>query len=82
MFMIVVLNIFAQNSDAQIDTVENTYMEIGDFVVGNHRVPVDERNDTLLYFDYDKAAIRPEFLVLISTHAKLLAKYPNLKMRL
>ena len=36
----------------------------------------------VIYFDYDKAAIRPEFLVLISTHAKLLAKYPNLKMRL
>ena len=36
----------------------------------------------VIYFDYDKAAIRPEYLVLINTHAKLLAKYPNLKMRL
>ena len=36
----------------------------------------------VIYFDYDKAAIRPEYMVLINTHAKLLSKYPNLKMRL
>ena len=36
----------------------------------------------IIYFDYDKAAIRPEYMILINTHAKLLAKYPNLKMRL
>ena len=36
----------------------------------------------VIYFDYDKAAIRPEYMVLINTHAKLLAKYPSLKMRL
>jgi len=36
----------------------------------------------IIYFDYDKAAIRPEYMVLINTHAKLLAKYPDLKMRL
>ena len=36
----------------------------------------------IIYFDYDKVAIRPEYMILINTHAKLLAKYPNLKMRL
>lgn len=36
----------------------------------------------IIYFDYDKAAIRPEYMILIQTHAKLLAKYPDLKMRL
>ena len=36
----------------------------------------------VIYFDYDKAAIRPEYMVLINTHAKLLTKFPNLKMRL
>lgn len=36
----------------------------------------------IIYFDYDKSEIRPEYMVLINTHAKLLAKYPNLKMRL
>ena len=36
----------------------------------------------IIYFDYDKAAIRPEYMVLINTHAKLLSKFPSLKMRL
>lgn len=36
----------------------------------------------IIYFDYDKSAIRPEYMVLLNTHSKLLAKYPNLKMRL
>ena len=36
----------------------------------------------IIYFDYDKSGIRPEYMILINTHAKLLAKYPNLKMRL
>jgi len=36
----------------------------------------------IIYFDYDKAAIRPEYMILINTHAKLLSKFPNLKMRL
>ncbi|MEE9327241.1 MAG: OmpA family protein [Cocleimonas sp.] len=36
----------------------------------------------IIYFDYDKAAIRPEYMILIQTHAKLLAKFPDLKMRL
>jgi len=36
----------------------------------------------IIYFDYDKAAIRPEFMVVINTHAKLAAKFPQLRMRL
>lgn len=36
----------------------------------------------IIYFDYDKASIRPEYMILINTHAELLAKHPNLKMRL
>ena len=36
----------------------------------------------IIYFDYDKASIRPEYMVVINTHAQLLAKYPNLRMRL
>lgn len=36
----------------------------------------------VIYFDYNKAGIRPEYMILINTHAKLLAKYPALKMRL
>lgn len=36
----------------------------------------------IIYFDYNRSSIRPEYMVLINTHSKLLAKYPNLKMRL
>lgn len=36
----------------------------------------------IIYFDYNQSAIRPEYMVLINTHAKLAAKFPNLKMRL
>lgn len=36
----------------------------------------------IIYFDYDQASIRPEYMIVINTHAQLLAKYPDLKMRL
>jgi len=36
----------------------------------------------IIYFDYDKASIRPEYMILINTHAQLLEKFPDLKMRL
>ncbi len=35
-----------------------------------------------IFFDYNKAGIRPEYMILINAHAKLAAKYPQLKMRL
>jgi len=36
----------------------------------------------VIYFDYDKSEIRPEYMVLINTHAQLAAKFPDLQMRL
>lgn len=36
----------------------------------------------IIYFDYNQSSIRPEYMVLLNTHAQLLAKYPNLKVRL
>ncbi len=36
----------------------------------------------IIYFDYNRSTIRPEYMVLLNTHAKLLAKNPNLKVRL
>ncbi len=36
----------------------------------------------IIYFDYNRSTIRPEYMVLLNTHAKLLAKYPNLHVRL
>ncbi len=36
----------------------------------------------VIFFDYNQAGIRPEFMILINTHAQLVAKFPQLKMRL
>ena len=36
----------------------------------------------IIYFDYNRSTIRPEYMVLLNTHAKLLAKYPNIRVRL
>jgi peptidoglycan-associated lipoprotein len=36
----------------------------------------------VIYFDFDKAEIRPEFADLITTYAKNLTAHPNLKVRL
>ncbi len=36
----------------------------------------------IIYFDYNRSTIRPEYMVLLNTHAKLLAKYPNMRVRL
>ena len=64
------------------DTVNNDPNNTEDISIAGLSNPDNLLSQRIIYFDYDKAAIRPEFLVLISTHAKLLAKYPNLKMRL
>lgn len=36
----------------------------------------------VIYFDYKQSTIRPEYMVLLNTHAQLLAKNPELRMRL
>ena len=64
----------AQNGNAANDTSDITLAGLKD--------PNNLLYQRIIYFDYDKSTIRPEFLVLINTHAKLAAKYPNLKMRL
>lgn len=56
--------------------------DTSDITMAGLKDPNNLLSQRIIYFDYDKAAIRPEYLVLINTHAKLLAKYPNLKMRL
>ncbi len=53
-----------------------------DITLASLNDPNNLLSQRIIYFDYDKSAIRPEYMVLINTHAKLLAKYPNLKMRL
>jgi len=53
-----------------------------DITLAGLKDPNNLLSQRVIYFDYDKSTIRPEFLVLINTHAKLAAKFPNLKMRL
>ncbi len=36
----------------------------------------------IIYFDFDKSDIKPEFVEIISVHARNLTAHPNLKMRL
>ncbi|MFZ1345214.1 OmpA family protein [Thiothrix eikelboomii] len=36
----------------------------------------------VIYFDYDQASIRAEYLPVLQAHASLLGAYPNLKIRL
>lgn len=36
----------------------------------------------VIYFDYDQASIRAEYLPVLQAHASLLAAYPSLKIRL
>ena len=36
----------------------------------------------VIYFDFDKSEIKPEFADLISAHARNLTSHPNLKMKL
>ena len=53
-----------------------------DLTLAGLKDPNNLLSQRIIYFDYDKAAIRPEFMVVINTHAKLAAKFPQLRMRL
>lgn len=74
-----------QNGNSQFDYLpgaNNDPNNTQDLTLAGLADPNNLLSQRVIYFDYDESAIRPEFQVLISTHAKLLAKYPNLKMRL
>jgi peptidoglycan-associated lipoprotein len=53
-----------------------------DLTLAGLKDPNNLLSQRIIYFDYDRATIRPEYMVLINTHAKLAAKFPQLKMRL
>ena len=74
----------------------NTSNTRGDYLPGANNDPnntddltlagLNDQNNLLskrvIYFDYNQASIRTEYMILINTHAKLAAKFPQLKMRL
>ncbi len=62
--------------------VNNDPNNTSDISLSGLNDPNNLLSQRVIYFDYDKAAIRPEYMILINTHARLAAKFPNLKMRL
>lgn len=60
----------------------NNANNTSDITLAGLKDPNNLLSQRIIYFDYDKARIRPEYMVIINTHAQLLAKYPNLRMRL
>ncbi len=38
--------------------------------------------DRIIYFDFDKSEIRPEYMTIIENHGEYLATYPDVKVRL
>ena len=53
-----------------------------DLTLAGLKDPNNLLSQRVIYFDYNQSSIRPEYMVLINTHAKLAAKFPQLKMRL
>lgn len=45
----------------------------------NPNSPLSKR---IIYFDYDKATIKPEYQQVLNAHAKLLKQFPNIQVRL
>ncbi len=53
-----------------------------DITLAGLKDPNNLLSQRVIYFDYNASSIRPEYMVLINTHAQLAAKYPTLRMRL
>ena len=62
--------------------VNNDPNDTSDLSLAGLKDPNNLLSQRIIYFDYNQSAIRPEYMVLINTHAKLAAKFPELKMRL
>ena len=69
-----------QSSGQTSQTTDNT--------VGDGRDPntvlleVAKQTGTIIYFEYDRAEIKPEFVAIVTAHAKYLNANPNNKVRL
>lgn len=55
---------------------------------GGNYTPADLRNPSsilsqrVIYFDFDRSDIKPQYMDILNAHASLLAAYPNLRVRL
>ncbi len=54
----------------------------GQYTPADLRNPSSILSQRVIYFDFDSANIRPEYMNVLNAHAALLAAYPNLRVRL
>lgn len=64
------------------DGLSNDANDTSDLSLAGLNDPNNLLSQRIIYFDYNQSTIRPEYMVLINTHAKLAAKFVNLRMRL
>jgi peptidoglycan-associated lipoprotein len=62
--------------------VNNNPNDTSDLTLAGLKDPNNLLSKRIIFFDYNKSTIRPEYMVLLNTHAKLAAKHPQLRMRL
>ena len=68
---------YLPNSNANVNVNDGR-----DLTLAGLKDPNNLLSQRVIYFDYNQSSIRPEYMVLINTHAKLAAKFPQLNMRL
>lgn len=54
----------------------------GDDAAGANAITTGPLAKRIIYFDFDKSEIKPEFADIVSAHARNLTSHPNLKMKL
>lgn len=70
------------SSETRGGGVNNNPYDSNDISLAGLNDPNNLLSQRVIYFDYNKSAIRPEYMILLNTHAKLVAKYPQIRMRL
>lgn len=60
----------------------NGYNTGGQYTPAELNNPASILAQRVIYFDYDRSEIKPEYMNIINAHAALLAAYPNLRVRL
>jgi len=70
------------SSETRGGGVNNNPYDSNDISLAGLNDPNNLLSQRVIYFDYNKSAIRPEYMILLNTHAKLVAKFPHVRMRL
>lgn len=54
----------------------------GQYTPADLKNPASILSQRVIYFDYDRSDIKPEYTNVLNAHSSLLAAYPNLRVRL